>query len=68
MMMKGYVMGETHARFIPLFFPDVSHESVEKTHKLFYNGGSIVERVRPSDDNRPYFLSDNDRSAGVQAR
>ena len=68
MMMKGYVMGETHARFIPLFFPDVSHESVEKTHKLFYNGGSIVERVRPSDDNRMYFLSDNDRSAGVQVR
>ena len=66
MMMNGYVMGETHARFIPLFFPDVSHESVEKTHKLFYNGGSIVERVRPSDDNRPYFLSDNDRAAGVQ--
>ena len=67
MMMNGYVMGETHARFIPLFFPDVSHESVEKTHKLFYNGGSIVERVRPSDDNRPYFLSDNDRALGVEA-
>ena len=67
MMMNDYVMGERHARFIPLFFPDVSHESVEKTHKLFFNGGSIVERVRPSDDNRPHFLSDNDRSAGVQA-
>ncbi len=66
MMMNDYVMGETHARFIPLFFPDVSHESVEKTHKLFYNGGSIVERVRPSDNTRTYFLSDNDRALGVE--
>jgi hypothetical protein len=24
--------------------------SGEKKHKLFYNGGSIVERVRPPDD------------------